>query len=152
MRVFAAYVVLAVLAFCLHLPWEYLHQPLYSEYEALGSGWKLALWATSGDVAYTLLIALIIAAGKRKLDWMNHARGGDYVAAAFLGFLIALFVEYKAFYLHRWAYSDLMPLIPILHAGVSPVLQMVLLAPLAILLTRVGLQLSREVRARMEVE
>lgn len=45
------------------------------------------------------------------------------------------FIEYHAVYVsHRWAYNDLMPLI--LGIGIAPLLQMLILPPLALFLSK----------------
>ncbi len=134
-----AYLVLALIAAILHGTWEYLHLPLYRGYEALGTGWQIVAYATAGDIGYTLLIALVIAARKRDLSWIIGADRRDHATAAMLGFLVALFVEYKALYLHRWAYGAAMPIVPVLQVGLSPLAQMTILTPLAIWGARVAL-------------
>ena len=134
MQIVLRYAVLALIAFALHLIWEKLHIPLYTNYEALGTGWKLAIWATCGDVLYTVLIALAVAALFGRLDWFVGASLRQYAFAAALGLGVALFVEYKALYLHTWGYDAAMPIIPVLHVGLSPILQMLILTPLALLI------------------
>lgn len=134
------YIVLGVVAGIFHGTWEYLHLPLYTGYESLGSGWHLVVYATAGDIAYTLLIACVLAAQKRRIDWIRAAERRDYATAATLGFFVALFVEYKALYLHRWSYAASMPMVPLLGVGLSPLLQMTILTPLAIWIARVALR------------
>ena len=43
------------------------------------------------------------------------------------------FTSFREHFWHRWQYTEAMPLIPILHIGLTPVLQL-LLIPLAVLL------------------
>lgn len=130
------YGLLALAAFALNLPWEHFALPFYIAYEQLGSGWPLALWAAGGDALYIVVIALVVAAAKRRLVWMPGATSRDYLLVAALGFLAALLVEYKALYLHRWAYSAAMPLFPLLGIGVLPLVQMSVFAPLSVWLTQ----------------
>ena len=134
MQVILRYILLALLAFSCHLVWEKSHIPLYRGYESLGTGWRLALWATSGDVLYTLLIALVVATALKRLDWFVSPTARQLVCAALLGLLVALFVEYKALYLHKWVYGPEMPIIPLIHVGLSPILQMTLLTPAVLFL------------------
>lgn len=141
----SAYLVLGIIAGLLHGAWEYLHLPLYTDYEALGTGWHIVAYATAGDIGYTLLIAVLLGAGKMNTGWIARADRKDYAIAALLGFLVALCVEYKALYLHRWSYAAAMPIVPLLDVGLSPLLQMTVLTPLAIWLTRVALYARRNV-------
>lgn len=130
------YVLVALCGFVLDLPWEYVVLPLYTGYERLGSGASLVAWASLGDALYIVLIALAVALVRRRFDWTHDARVRDYLLASAFGFFVALAVEYKAFYLHRWAYAAAMPVVPVLHVGLAPVAQMVLLAPLSLFLSR----------------
>lgn len=124
------FVLLVAVAFILHFVWEMAHIPLYTGYEALGTGMSLTLLATAGDVLYTLAAVLLVALFKQNFKWIRAAKPSDYVGLGVLGFCIALFVEYKALALHRWAYTAAMPLFA--GVGVSPLLQMTLLLPLSV--------------------
>ena len=118
----------------LHLIWEYAHLPLYRAYGAIGSTAPLVITvAVFGDVLYTLSIIagiMVIRWIKTPHDMISAWTPKEYCLSALCGFLVALFVEYKALYLHRWAYGDMMPMIPILNVGLTPILQMMILTPL----------------------
>ena len=135
-RVLQTYVALVLVAFVLHLAWENLHLPLYTGYENLGGGLPVTLYATLGDVTYTFLAVLFHTAFERDWFWIKKAKRADYALFAFFGLLVALFVEYKAEVLGLWHYTDAMPIIPVLHVGLSPVLQMSILLPFSIFLTK----------------
>lgn len=84
------------------------------------------------DALMVVAIYFLISAIARNWQWslnFNH----------FWLFLIALpiwqgIIEYQSVYItHRWAYNDLMPLI--FGIGVAPLLQMLILPPLAILIS-----------------
>ena len=123
----------SVTAFVLHLAWEMLHLPLYSDYEELRTLLPLPLWAALGDVLYTLLaIGLVSLFKKSGLRWIAQARVSDFIGLAVLGFLIAIGVEYKALALDRWEYSAAMPIVPLLRVGLSPIVQMTVLLPLSV--------------------
>ena len=121
---------LAGVAFILHLFWETLHLPLYTNYSALSGPLPITLYATLGDVLYTLGAVLGIGFLKQDIDWLRRARALDYATLTVVGFATALFVEYKALALHRWAYTAAMP--TIFGVGLSPLLQMTLLLPLSV--------------------
>lgn len=115
---------LVVASFTFNTVWEYLHLPLYTGYEHLGTGWPLILWATSGDVLYTLLIVGFV------FLCFTEDSPRRYVALGIGGFLCAMFIEHKALVLHKWAYTTEMP--TLWGVGLSPLLQLTLLIPLSV--------------------
>lgn len=134
MKTYPRLVFIGIISFVLNFAWEYLHLPLYTGYERLGHGLSLVAWATAGDVMYTFLIVLFVALCKRDILWFQKAKTPEYILLGALGFATAMFVEYKALALHRWAYTAAMP--TIFHAGLSPLLQLALLIPLSVYLAR----------------
>lgn len=122
---------LVLAAFLTNALWESIHLPLYTGYEHLGTGWRLILWATAGDVLYTCLIVgfVFLCSGKNP-SW----RLSQYTALGIGGFVCALLVEYKAMALHKWAYTTMMP--TFLHVGLSPLLQLTILVPLSVYLAQ----------------
>ena len=125
-------ITLALCSFALHFVWEYLHLPLYTGYEALGEGLPLVIYATLGDVLYTLLVVGLCMLLARSKTWAEKLHSKEYFLLALSGFLVALFVEYKAQVLGRWVYTDLMP--TLFGIGLDPLLQMTLLLPLSVYL------------------
>ena len=135
MKILQNILLLIIVSFLLHVIWESLHVSLYGGYEHLSPVLSVTVWATIGDVAYTLFVYLLIALIKKDFYWLQNIQVNDYVALTLMGFFIALFVEYKALFFERWFYLDAMPIIPFLNVGLSPVLQMTLLLPLTMYLT-----------------
>ncbi len=127
MRVYAT---LSFIAFLLHFLWERSHIVLYTGYEAMEGIFPVYLFATLGDVAYTLGAVLFVSFFTGCLTWFIRPRAQAYVGLAFMGLAIALFVEYKAMALGRWAYTEAMPMIGPL--GLSPLVQMAVLLPLSV--------------------
>jgi len=125
--------VLAGIAFVLHYVWENAHIGLYAGYEGTGGALPITLYATLGDVAYTLLAYALFAFYRRDWSWIRSLTRKDLALLALTGFTIATFVEWKAFLFGRWTYTPDMPLI--LGFGVSPLLQMSILLPLSIAVT-----------------
>ena len=134
MQTVKTFFVLICVSALLHFVWETLHLPLYTGYGALSGGVPITVFATLGDVLYTVAAVLLVSLFKRKLEWLTAARGSDYMGLAVLGCGIAFLVEYKALALHRWAYTAAMPLI--FGVGLSPLLQMTLLLPLCVFATQ----------------
>lgn len=122
----------ALVSFVLHIVWESLHVQLYTGYEHWAGGVPVALLATIGDVLYTLGAFALVSGFKGSAAWIEAVARRDYLMLVTLGFLIALFVEYKGLALNRWQYLPDMPLIPFLQVGFSPIIQMALLLPLTI--------------------
>jgi hypothetical protein len=59
-----------------------------------------------------------------------------YATAALLGGAFAVAYEWKALGSGRWRYTDRVPVMPVLGAGLWPLLQLALLVPLAFGLAR----------------
>lgn len=59
-----------------------------------------------------------------------------YFFAAATGALCAVFFERLAFALGWWNYNEMMPIVPLLKVGLLPFVQLTMLVPLAIWLTK----------------
>ncbi len=121
----------AVVSFIAHFMWEMAHIGLYTGYEHI-TRLPITLYATIGDVVYVLIGVLLVSLFKRSFAWFDTPNRGDFIALAVIGFLIALFVEYKGLMLGRWVYTDAMPIVPLLNVGLSPLVQMTILLPLSV--------------------
>ena len=130
MRAIFLYAVLSVVSFLLHLVWEKLHIVLYTGYETLEGALPVYLYATIGDVFYTLLVVLTIAFVRRNITWIMNLRIRDYATLALVGLVVAIFVEGKARVYGRWEYTDAMP--TLWGFGLSPLIQMTVLLPLSV--------------------
>jgi len=130
-RIFWHVLILSVVAFALHLVWELLHIPLYTGYEHLSPTLPISIYATSGDVLYTLGVFVFVSVANRSWNWATRIHSREVAWLAATGLLIALFVEYKALALARWEYVDAMPIIPFTNVGLSPIAQMTILLPLS---------------------
>ncbi len=130
----SALAIVSIVAFVIHFVWESVQLPLYVEYGALEGPLPITVSAALGDVLYTmvaLVVATLLRSTRNPLDGLNSS---VYVGYAALGFLIALMVEYKALALHRWAYTAAMPLL--FGVGLSPLVQMTVLLPLSVFISR----------------
>ena len=124
---------LAVAAFCLNWPWEMAQMRAYVEMAR--QSWQETVLpctiATVGDVAITAAIYGIGALACADLRWA-HGRWNAYLASALLGTACAAGIEWKSRLEGRWSYSPAMPVVPVLNAGLWPLLQLTLLVPLAL--------------------
>ena len=128
-RFFAA-VLLA--GFVLNEIWEMALMSFYVE--TAGQPWMNSLGvctrAAAGDVGIILAIYATGALAAGDPGWGLRGRWNLYAAAAVLGLAFSALAEHAALAAGRWTYADRMPMVPLLGAGLWPLLQMTLLAPL----------------------
>ena len=104
-----------IIAFLLNFVWEYFHSALYSFYQHELITMPILLRAAAVDAIMITTFFLLSAAVPVKYHlWL--------VLAAAAATAIAL--EVFALQTGRWEYNDLMPIIPILNIGLTPVLQL----------------------------
>jgi len=124
------YLLFAALA---NLLWEFFHVPLYTLWLTGTTGELIfaAVHCTGADILITLgtitLALLLFGAPDRP-----RAHAGSVLAAALLfGVGYTIIIEWLNIELREaWAYRELMPIIPVVNAGLSPILQWVVV-PLA---------------------
>lgn len=122
--------------------------PAYAE--MAGKSWRqtvgLCTWATAGDVVMALGIYGLISFLLRNAGWGIKPRinARIYMVVALLGITFAVLVEKLALGENHWSYTDQMPLVPGLDIGLWPFIQLAVLTPLALWMTRALL------RARMK--
>lgn len=124
-----------VFSFLLHFVWEFWQAPTYAGMIELNhwEGIKLCSSATFGDVGFALTAFWITSAAARTRYWV--VKPAPWQVVLFLAVGIALTVGFEYYYTNitlRWTYSNLMPLVPPLGTGLSPLLQW-LAIPLAVL-------------------
>jgi len=128
-------IILSSVAFFLHIIWENAQAPLFAEYLSLGQHFPKCLWATIGDIVFTLLVYLGISLLKNDFGWITRLSGKDIAVIAVMGFFWAIGIEQRAFLFEKWNYTNAMPIIPYLLVGLTPILQMTFLLPLSFYLT-----------------
>jgi hypothetical protein len=118
--------------------WEMAQMSAYVE--TAGHSWPstlgLCTWAAVGDVGIILGIYAAGALASGDLGWGLRGRWNIYAAAAVLGLAYAALVERAALAAGRWSYTGRMPVVPVLGAGLWPLLQMTLLPPLTLVFAR----------------
>lgn len=129
----------AFFSFVLHFVWEFVQVPTYAgmaempHWEAI----KLCMSATFGDVGFALTAFWVASLAARRRGWI--LRPTRVPSTIFVGVGILLTVGFEYYYTSislRWTYSDLMPLVPPLGTGLSPLLQWLVIPILVIWLTR----------------
>jgi hypothetical protein len=109
----------------LHLTWEVIQLPLYTLWRT-GAARDIAFaiaHCTAGDVliAELTLIAAIAFVGRPKWPVENFAPVAAW--AIVFGISYTVFSEWVNLSRGNWAYSELMPVIPGLGVGLSPLMQ-----------------------------
>jgi hypothetical protein len=126
-RLFLAFFVIAV---AVNFVWEMGQSPLFAPM----GGWLSGSWrsfvASLGDGVIVLAIAATGRLVFGRVDWFVRPAFAGYVFMGALGVIIATAIEIVARATGRWSYADRMPLIPVVHVGLVPVLQMLVLPPL----------------------
>jgi hypothetical protein len=133
LRRFFATTVLA--SFVLNGIWEMAQMPAYVE--TAGYSWTSTLdFCTRAAVGDVGIILGIYAAGALAAGDLVWGRWNIYATVAVLGLAYAALVEHAALAAGRWSYTERMPMVSVLGAGLWPLLQMTLLPPLTFLFAR----------------
>lgn len=121
----------------LHLIWETLQLPLYTIWRT-GTNFEIAfavIHCTAGDVmiAAVSLVAAVLLFQHR--TWPPQNCVPMVVATLVFGIAITIYSEWLNTVIRKtWAYSDLMPTLPLLGTGLSPLLQWVVVPLFAMVL------------------
>lgn len=131
---------LFVFALFLHFAWEMLQMPLFLSSPEVRYSQVLTecLLATFGDAGIVLVAfwgVTIRAQGGRR--WLLAPTTAQVVGFTAIGVLITIVFEVAATKVwNRWSYGELMPVVPLLEVGLSPLLQWLTLQPLIVWLVR----------------
>lgn len=122
-----------------NLVWETLHLPLYTIWNegTLGEIAFAVAHCTGGDVLIalgSLTLALILLGAP---SWPAKRFGPVVAVAVTFGLAYTGYSEWLNVEVRRsWAYSDAMPVVPLLRTGLSPLLQWLVLPPFGLLWAR----------------
>jgi hypothetical protein len=122
-----------------NLVWESLHLPLYTLWieGELGDLVFAVVHCTAGDVmiAFATLGMALLLVGNIRYPCMRFNRALGLTIGS--GIAYTLFSEWLNVSIRQsWAYSDLMPVVPIIGTGVSPIAQWIFLPLLGLLWAR----------------
>lgn len=118
---------LVIITFVLNLLWENLQMPLYTGYISHVIWGISCVQASLGDILIVLAMFIPVAIFRNKFDWFKNYTKIDLIIFLGIGLLIAIGFEKFALATNRWQYSSLMPIIPLVNVGLSPILQMLFL-------------------------
>ena len=123
-----------VVSFLLNWIWEMAQMSAFKEMTSRSWSETAALCAraTIADVGVFVWIYAIGALATRNARWGLRPRWNVYATVALLGVMHAFWIERAAIASGRWTYSDKMPVVPLLNVGLWPLLQLMVLTPLAL--------------------
>lgn len=123
--------ILASLA--LHLAWEIAQLPLYTLWsEPLAKRAFALLHCTLGDAMIAGLSLMVALALFAPPSWPSEGARRIFVVTLLLGIAYTIFSEWLNVSVRgSWAYSELMPVIPIMGTGLTPLLQWLLIPAVA---------------------
>lgn len=117
-----------------NLVWELAHMPLYTRWETGSRGEIIfaALHCTGGDIliAASALLAALFLFGNGQ--WPDAGYRRVSLATILMGLVYTVFSEWLNIEVREaWAYRDLMPVVPVINAGLSPIAQWIVLPIIA---------------------
>ena len=113
-----------------NLFWEFLHLPLYTIWQeaSLFENAYAAIHCTAGDliIATCALMLSLLCFGNQ--DWPNTQFSRVLTCTVLFGVLYTIYSEWVNIEIRQsWAYSEYMPVVPILETGLSPLAQWIVL-------------------------
>ena len=122
-----------------NLIWETLHLPLYTVWTTASTG-QLAfavLHCTAGDIliALSALAVAIVSVGTK--SWPGEHDRPVLLVTLFIGVAYTIFSEWLNNVIRAsWSYSPLMPVVPFINTGLSPLLQWIVIPVFALITAR----------------
>lgn len=116
-----------VLAFLLNFAWEVVQMPLYKDASFNLQSVAFCALASIADAVMVLLIYLCFALLYKKPLWVEELTASRIFLVMVVGGIGAIIAEMRHVSAGNWAYDESMPILPIVDAGLSPVLQFMLL-------------------------
>jgi hypothetical protein len=128
-----------------NLVWEFAHMPLYTLWYEGSPGAIIfaAVHCTGGDVliASASLLLALLSAGRPTWPHATYRRVAALTVALALSYTV--FSEWLNTEIRgSWAYSELMPVVPVLEAGLSPLAQWIVIPIAAFWWARPALKAS----------
>ena len=117
-----------------HLIWEVLQLPLYTVWTTgtLTQQAFAVLHCTLGDTMIAGLSLLVALALFARATWPSTGVVRVFAVSLAIGLAYTVYSEWLNVSVRRsWAYSDLMPVVPVLGTGLAPLLQWLVVPTLA---------------------
>lgn len=101
---------------------------------------RIHWWVSIKDALIVMALYALAAIALRNWYWGRHFTGRRLGILLPLAFVWAAALEYYHVHIaYSWSYMSTMPLIPLLNVGLWPILQMLIIPPVAIWLVRKNL-------------
>ncbi|WP_157593602.1 hypothetical protein [Pontibacter actiniarum] len=130
-----------VIGFSLNLIWENAQAPLYQGYSGLFGHFWICFVASLVDALVLLLLYTLFAVFNHSPYWPLNAKLWQYILLSFTGGVIAVGFEKWALAVEQWFYTDEMPMVPLLHVGWLPLLQLMILPSLTYYISAITIKL-----------
>ncbi len=117
----------AIFAFLLNFAWEIIQIPLYKSNVYDIQHISFCALASVADVIMVLLIYFGFALVYKNAFWIKNINIQRALLLILTGGIGAILLEMRHLSEGDWAYNSSMPIIPVVNAGISPVLQFMLL-------------------------
>ncbi len=129
---------LLFLSFFLNFFWEVAHTGFYtlkdSDFSTMLYAWVHCSWV---DVMITLGSFWLISLMRWNRRWFLRSNRVSFICFVAAGVVYTCFSELVNVHIVRsWAYTESMPIIPLISVGLTPVLQWIVIPLVAILLLR----------------
>lgn len=128
---------LILFIFGMNFIWEIFQMPLYKNH-SIGflDTVLIHLEASLGDLLIFVIIYLLGFMAFRNSAWFFQKNHAPFIFSMACGFFIAVVIEKYALATGRWEYDTLMPVIPLIRVGLTPILQMIILPTIIIRIAR----------------
>lgn len=126
--IFKQYVLAVILfSFLLNAVWEILQIPLYKEGIYSFNHILFCLLASAADVIMVMLIYFGFAIICKNAMWVQNLKPINIIFLILVGGIGAILAETRHLSIGTWSYAAIMPVIPVVNVGLSPVLQFMIL-------------------------
>lgn len=122
--------------FFTNIIWENWQFHLYGGTATSYPQLAITFFGTLVDVCIFILIYWIMVELFKDREWINNMSWRKLFCLAILGLVAAILNEKIALSLNAWSYLSAMPVVPILHIGLSPLLQLILLPIFSVFVTK----------------
>ncbi len=124
------------LSFIVNFIWENAHAHLYTHVSPVLRIVPYYLTATFADVLILCSIYYAISLVHNRFNWLRQITLADIFLTMLSGLFIATFIEKTALAADCWHYTNAMPIVPVLHVGLSPLLQLMIVPILVFYCTK----------------
>ncbi|HXI00033.1 MAG TPA: hypothetical protein VNI52_07170 [Sphingobacteriaceae bacterium] len=133
--------IVLIIAFLFNLAWEVAQLPIYQDYAYNFEHIAFCALASVADAIMVLLLYYSFSLIYRTSLWVKNLTRQRIILLILVGGVGAILGEIRYTSEGNWAYANVMPIIPVVNAGLSPVLQFMILP---ILIYYLGFQILKK--------